>query len=127
MSHENTLQDVFIMPGILNDAALQQIHFLLHQADFSDGRATATDAAWTVKKNLQAPVENHAVLPSIQQLLYQTLLQYPLFHTVFSRCACIPFYLQIIAGHGIFGQKYRPFSPQNLVFEFFFSINFLTI
>ncbi len=91
MSNENTLQDVFILPGILNDAALQQIHFLLHQADFSDGRATATEAARTVKKNLQVPIENQNVLPSIQQLLGQTLMQYPFFHTAFFPTRLYPF------------------------------------
>ncbi len=91
MKHESAIQDVFVLPGILPPASLQQIQFFIHQADFSDGRATASDSARNVKQNLQIDIQDHTVLPAVQQLLAQALMQYPFFHSAFYPARLYPF------------------------------------
>lgn len=91
MKTESTIQDVFVLSGVLTDAELQHIQVLLQQADFSDGRATASDAARNVKQNLQIEVQNQTVLPVLQQLIGQALMRYPVFHSAFFPTRLYPF------------------------------------
>lgn len=72
--------DTFLFRGLLPEKHFPQLDFLLSQAEFVDGRATASDGAKLVKNNLQINAQDQVALPSIQQLITQALMAYPLFH-----------------------------------------------
>lgn len=73
------LADVCHLPGLIRPEMLAQIHPLLERARFSDGRATASDAARAVKHNLQIDATDRTVLPHLQQLVAQALNAEPRF------------------------------------------------
>ena len=82
-----------VLQGVLSAPLLQQLGVVLSQAEFTDGRATATDAAKSVKQNLQIDTQNQTVLPAAQHLIGQALMQYPAFHTAFFPMRLFPFLL----------------------------------
>lgn len=93
MKATDTVQEVMVLQGVLSGPLLQQLQVLLSQAEFTDGRATATDAARSVKQNLQVDIQNQTILPAAQHLIGQALMQYPLFHTAFLPMRLYPFLL----------------------------------
>jgi PKHD-type hydroxylase len=67
------------LPGLLNAEMLQAVRQLLEKAPFTDGRATATDAAREVKRNLQVDVNDRTVMPQLQQIIGMALMNQPKF------------------------------------------------
>ncbi len=74
MKTQSTIQDVLLLPGILKEPELQHIHLLLHQAEFTDRRATVPESARNVKQNLQIDIQNQTVLPTVRQMIGQALI-----------------------------------------------------
>jgi len=68
---------------LLTPDAVQHVQFLLSNAPFTDGRATATDAAKAVKNNLQIDLSNQTVLPQLQQIIGNSLVGESRFHDTF--------------------------------------------
>lgn len=87
----STIQDVLVIPNLLQAGPLQQIQLLISKAGFSDGRATATEGAQQVKRNLQIDVNDQTVLPLIHQLLGQALMQNTTFHGALLPIKLYPF------------------------------------
>lgn len=75
--------DTFLLEGLLKEHHFQQLDFYLSQAQFSDGRSTATGNAQQVKNNTQIDAQDQVVLPLIQQMITQALMEYPMFHAAF--------------------------------------------
>jgi PKHD-type hydroxylase len=68
----------FHIDRLLNNEQLQQIEQLQSQANYLDGKLTASNAAKEVKHNLQMDVQNQSYM-QIQQLLIMSLNQHSLF------------------------------------------------
>jgi PKHD-type hydroxylase len=68
---------------LLTPEAVQHIQSLLANAPFTDGRATATDAAKAVKNNLQIDLSNQTVLPQLQQIIGHALMNESRLHDTF--------------------------------------------
>jgi len=70
-----------VVPGLLMLGELEAIENLLKSAAFEDGAATATDAAKSVKKNLQLPKAGSPAKQQIDALVMQAIAQSPLIQT----------------------------------------------
>ncbi|MGZ3861719.1 MAG: Fe2+-dependent dioxygenase [Bacteroidia bacterium] len=79
------------LPGLLNTAALNTIHQLLKNTPFIDGKATATDAARSVKRNLQADTNNQEIMSQLQQIIGMSLMNEPKFQTEMYASRIYPF------------------------------------
>lgn len=79
----NNHQFIQHLPGFLNTETLTIVEQLLSAAPFRDGKETATDAAREVKQNLQVDMNDHQVMPQLQQILAMALMNEPRFQTTF--------------------------------------------
>src|ERR1700756_768653 len=77
----NQAQYIYHIPQLLNANALQATLQLLEKIPFVDGRATATDSAREVKRNLQADANNRDIMPQLQQVIGMSLMNEPKFQT----------------------------------------------
>jgi len=68
----------FHIDRLLSNEQLQQIEHLQSQANYLDGKLTASNAAKEVKHNLQMDMQNQSYM-QIQQLLIMSLNQHSLF------------------------------------------------
>lgn len=59
---------------LLSPEAVAHIRSLLAVAPFSDGKATASDAARAVKQNLQIDLSDTTVLPQLQQIIGHAIM-----------------------------------------------------
>ncbi|MDO8969059.1 MAG: Fe2+-dependent dioxygenase [Saprospiraceae bacterium] len=66
------------VPGLLKPMELEMIARLLSSANFEDGTATATDAAKSVKRNLQLPKNGSLEKQQIDAIVMQAIAQSPL-------------------------------------------------
>jgi PKHD-type hydroxylase len=66
------------IPGLLDRATLAQVHQLLREADWADGRITAGHQSARVKHNRQLP-EGHPSAQAAGELVLRALEQCPLF------------------------------------------------
>lgn len=87
----NQTQFIHHLPKLLNVNALNALHQLLAAIPFIDGRATATDSAREVKRNLQADMNNQSVMPQLQQIIGMCLMNEPKFQTEFYAARVYPF------------------------------------
>lgn len=87
----NHTQYIHHLPGLLKGEMLQAAHQLLANIPFVDGKTTATDAAREVKRNLQADVNDRAVMPQLQQLMGMALMNEPKFQTDIYAARVYPF------------------------------------
>lgn len=78
------------IPGLLNSEELKQIHQLLSQAPFEDGRKTAFGNAQTVKNNLQVPRGQEPYYQQISAIFAHALNQSPLFQAVAMPKSVVP-------------------------------------
>lgn len=76
---------------LLKPDALQQVRHLLDRAQFIDGKTTASDAARAVKNNLQIDMSDRTVLPGLQQLIGNAIIQEEKFHNTFYAAKAYPF------------------------------------
>lgn len=67
------------MPGLLTTEQVEQVKNQLEQAEFIDGRATASMAAKDVKNNLQLNTQQQSLVQSLQMTFLQALNGSPLF------------------------------------------------
>ncbi len=87
----NQSQFIHHVPGLLNQDTLHYVQQLLSQVPFVDGKATATNAARDVKRNLQADVNNKDIMPQLQQLMGMALMNEPKFQTELYAARIYPF------------------------------------
>ena len=87
----NQSQFIHHIPGLLNPETLHYVHQLLAQIPFVDGKATATNAARDVKRNMQADVNNQDIMPQLQQLMGMALMNQPKFQTELYAARIYPF------------------------------------
>lgn len=74
----NPLNVYLVVPGLLKPAELALIDQLLAAAQFEDGAATATDAAKSVKRNLQLPKTGSIEKQQIEAIVLNAIYQSPL-------------------------------------------------
>lgn len=86
----NNLDHVNVL-RLLSPETVQQVRSLLGNAQFVDGKATASDAAKSVKKNLQIDINDRTVLPQLQQLIGNSIIAEPKFHDTFYAARAYPF------------------------------------
>lgn len=79
----NQAQYVQLLPGLLKPELINAILPLLASAPFIDGRATATEAAKEVKRNLQVDINDRNIFPQLQQIIGVALMNEPKFQTEF--------------------------------------------
>ncbi len=79
----NQTQYIHHLPNFLNAEMLKAAHQLLEKAPFVDGRATATEAARDVKRNLQIDVNDRNIFPQLQQIIGMALMNETKFQTEF--------------------------------------------
>jgi PKHD-type hydroxylase len=87
----NQSQFIHHIPGLLNAETLHYVHQLLSQVPFVDGKATATNAARDVKRNLQADINNQDIMPQLQQVMGMALMNQPKFQTELYAARVYPF------------------------------------
>lgn len=75
--------EAYVIKGLLNAQHLEQLDFYLSQASFVDGQRTASGGAKQVKHNMQIDAQDQVVLPYIQQVIGQVLMQDTRFHQAF--------------------------------------------
>lgn len=76
---------------LLTPEAVQLVRSMLSSARFTDGRATASDAAKAVKNNLQIDMSDTLVLPQLQQIIGTAIISEPRFHNAFYAAKAYPF------------------------------------
>lgn len=69
-----------IVSGLLKAGELEEINALLNSATFEDGAATATDAAKSVKNNLQLPRQGSHEQQQIAAVVLHAISQSPIIH-----------------------------------------------
>ena len=69
------------LKGVLSQAQLLEIDILFEKSHFVDGRITASNAAQSVKNNMQIDQKDQATLPHLQTIVGQAILQHPLFQS----------------------------------------------
>lgn len=87
----NNTHYIHHLPGLLTAEMLTALHQLLSNAPYTDGRATATDAAREVKRNLQVDMNDQQVMPQLQQLIGMALMNEPKFQTDLYAARVYPF------------------------------------
>lgn len=79
-----------VIPGLLKAEELIAIERLLQSAPFVSGASTATDAAKSVKNNLQMPMEGSAQKQQLDAILFHALNQSPLLQTALTPVRLLP-------------------------------------
>ncbi len=87
MTQQNTY---LVVPGLLMLGEIEAIERLLQAAHFEDGAATATDAAKSVKKNLQLPKAGSPAKQQIDSIIMQALAQSPLIQAALTPTRILP-------------------------------------
>jgi PKHD-type hydroxylase len=87
----NQSQFIHHIPGLLNAETVHYVHQLLSRIPFVDGKATATNAARDVKRNMQADANNQDIMPQLQQLMGVALMNEPKFQVQLYAARVYPF------------------------------------
>jgi PKHD-type hydroxylase len=79
-----------IVPGLLKPMELEMIDRLLVSANFEDGAATATDAAQSVKRNLQLPKNGSLEKQQTDAIVMNAIAQSPFIQTALMPTRVLP-------------------------------------
>lgn len=78
------------VPGLFNPAELDLLERLIESAHFESGAATATDAAKSVKNNLQIPKQSGIEKQQIDAIFYNAVMNSPLIQAAIMPVRILP-------------------------------------